>query len=235
MALLPAFNPSLLCVLPGRALLFGMLSLTCHRLTLTLLGPNQIFGRLISIFFRFYWSSFSGLESIFRKIIISSIFGTFNLLFEFVDLEPFYLGLNKFKMDRSLKNFQSLCFSSIQRLRWSQVLREAFVFAPTRGTPGHLGDGCRALGRGRSTFELCSTFPQMCLAGDSSNSGLAEVPYPWPGWLRQIDPTLPRIAPLRLQLNLLVDNLFHLVLLCYAYWGFLLHFICHFEVWFKWI
>ena len=165
---------------------------------------------------------------------------TFNLLFEFADLEPFYLGLNKFKMDRSLKNFQSLCFSSIQRLHWSQVLREAFVFAPTRGTPGHLGDGCRALGRGRNylnnnTFELCSAFPQMCLAGDSSNSGLAEVPYPWPGWLRQIDPTLLRIAPLRPQLNLLVDNLFHLVLLCYAYWGFLLHFICYFEVWFKWI
>jgi len=34
---------------------------------------------------------------------------TFNLLFELADLEPFYLGLNKFKMDQSLKNFQSLC------------------------------------------------------------------------------------------------------------------------------
>jgi hypothetical protein len=164
---------------------------------------------------------------------------TFNLLFEFADLEPFYLGLKMFKMDRSLKNFQSLCFSSIQSLHWSQVLREAFVFAPTRGRPAHLGVGCRALDRGRSTFELCSAFLQMCLAGDSynlySNSGLAEVPYPWPGQLRHIAPTLLRITPLRLRLGLLVVVLIHLVLLCYACWRFLLRCVCYFEVSFKWI
>lgn len=160
---------------------------------------------------------------------------TFNLLFEFADLEPFYLGLKMFKMDRSLKNFQSLCFSSILSLHWSQVRREAFVFAPTRGTPAHLGVGCRALGRGRSTFELCSAFLQMCLAGDSSNSGLAEVPYPWPGQFRHIAPTSLRIAPLRPQLGLLVVILIHLVLLCYACWRFLLRCVCYLEVSFKWI